>query len=76
MSFPDGAEGFQCGVCHGIVDIVVMLCHPICVSHEDHLTLPLGADIADQLPLEGIKWLCCPGSIHGPLVQADARVQD
>ena len=74
VSFPDGAEGFLCGVCYGIVDIVAMMSHPNCIIHEDYLTLPLGADIADQLPLEGIKWLCRLRPLHSLLVQADNSV--
>ena len=43
-SFPDGAEGsFSC-VCHGILDIVLIGCQIVCISHKDHLALPLGAD--------------------------------
>ena len=56
--------------------IVEMRCQLLLVSHEDHQALPLGADRADQLLLEGIKWPSCLGPLQGPLVQKDARVQD
>ena len=47
----------MCSVCHGIVNVVAMGCQLVRISHEDHLALPLGADRANQLQLEGIKLL-------------------
>ena len=44
VPIPDGVEGSMCSVCHGVVDVVAMGCQLVCVSHEDHLALPLGAD--------------------------------
>ena len=76
VPLPNRAEGSLCSVCNEVIDIVAMGCQLIRVSHEDHLALPLGADRADQLPLEGIEWLDCLGPLQVPLVQADARVQD
>ena len=71
-----GQNAQYAALCHGVVDVVAMGCQPVRISHEDHLALPLGTDRANQLPLEGIKWLGCLGPLQGPLVWADVRVQD
>ena len=55
VPLPDGVEGSLSSVCHGLVEIVAVACHPVCIGHEDYLTLPLGADGGNQLPLEGMN---------------------
>ena len=74
VPLPNRAEGSLCSVCNGVIDIVAMGCQLIRVSHEDHLALPLGADRADQLPLEGIKLLGCLGPLQGPELTAGPRL--
>ena len=75
VPLPDGVEGSLSNVCHGIVDILAVACHPVCVGHEDYLTLPLSTYGGNQLPLEGIEWLVRLRPTKGPLVQTDVRVQ-
>ena len=68
VPFPDWVEGSMFSVCHGVVDIVVMACQPVCISCEDYLTLPLDTDGANQLSLESIEWLVRQKPPQGPLV--------